>query len=42
MSPKGVVGLNIAWSTALSCAEAILPVTIKKAEKDGKKENHDT
>lgn len=35
MSPKGVLGLNIAWSTALSCAEAILPVSVKKA---GKKE----
>lgn len=36
MSPKGEVGLNIAWSTALSCAEAILPASVKKAEKNGK------
>lgn len=37
MSPKGVVGLNIAWSTALSCAEAILQFSEKRAEKHGKK-----
>lgn len=37
MSPKGVVGLNIAWSTALSCADAILLASVKKAEKDGRK-----
>lgn len=41
-SPKGVVGSNIAWSTALSCAEAILPVSVKKAERNGKEENPDT
>lgn len=38
MSPKGVLGLNIAWSTALSCSEAILPVSVKKAMRDVKKE----
>lgn len=35
------MGLNIAWSTALSCDEAILPMSVKKAEKDDKKENYD-
>lgn len=33
--PKGVVGLNIAWRTALSCAEDISPASVKEAKKSG-------
>lgn len=29
-SPKGVVGLKIAWRTALSCAEAMMPRSVEK------------
>lgn len=29
-SPKGVVGLKIAWRTALSCAEAMMLRSVKK------------
>lgn len=36
MSPKGLVGLNIAWRTALSCAEAIFPVSAGRDGKCGK------
>lgn len=28
-SPKGVAGLKIAWRTALSCAEAMMPRSVK-------------
>jgi len=35
MSPKGLVGLNIACSTALSCAEAISVVCKESKEANG-------
>lgn len=35
MSPKGLLGLNIAWRTALSCAEAISLMFTQKKNKEG-------